>query len=97
MKYILQLIALILVAVLSGCAGITKTIYVPQEVKIAVPVACIKEEDIPVEPQYALDIVTITDNIDAKGTAALKEIEQRKDWQRLAKAALKSCASASFK
>lgn len=97
MKTILQLIALICLINLSGCAGITKTIFTPQIVKVAVPIQCIREEDIPVEPQYALDKVVSNANIDVKGTAALKEIEQRKDWQALAKAALKSCASAPLK
>ncbi len=94
----LQLIALSLIFSLVGCASpLIKSIYTPTVVKTAVPVQCIKEEDIPVEPDYALSKIVKNDNIDTKVTAALVEIEQRKDWQRLAKAVLKSCASATIK
>ena len=91
----LQLIALLAI-LLSACGIMPKreapTVYVPQVVNVAIPVACIKESDIPVEPEYELDKISLDANIDEKGTAAFKEVEQRKNWQAEAKAILKSCA-----
>jgi len=87
MKHLIALVAVVLV----GCMPPPKTIVVPQEVKVAVPVSCIKAEDIPEEPEYAMDGLDKADSVDRKGAAAIEEVEQRRTWQRLVKIALKQC------
>lgn len=85
-----------LLSLLGSACALSPTpdvIFTPTKVNIAVPTSCIKPEDIPVEPNYALNSVKLTDTIDEKGTAALREVEQRRGWQELAKVILKSCST----
>lgn len=85
----LQLIAL------AGCALEPKAhspTVVTKEVLVPVRVPCLSAEQMPIEPRYTLDDPAVIDmNLEQRGVAALQEIEQRRDWQREAKALLIGC------
>lgn len=81
-------------ALMAGCATkeppaptvVTRTVEVP------VRLPCLKLEQIPKEPRYALDqpdVLSLT--FEQLATAALIELEQRREWQREATALLMGC------
>lgn len=86
MKIAVQLVALTLLA---GCCPKPTIIKEPFEVKVPVPVPC--KVTLPEKPVWALDTVAPGANVFTKGLAALQEIEQRRQYERELKAAMKEC------
>ncbi len=74
--------------VLTGCCKPT-IIKEPIEVKVPVPVPCV---DKPVDkPKWSLDVATADASIFDKVTLGLKEIEQRRQYERELEAVLAPC------
>lgn len=87
MKFLLMLTAL----ALAGCATDTVLVREPVEVKVVVKVPCL---DKPVEkPEFALDLEDLrSKDLYTKGAAMIKEIEQRRDYEKKMEAAMQTCS-----
>jgi len=88
----------IICTALAGCATTEgpQVVYKAVEAKTIVKVPCLAQEQVPVEPKYELDDPAVAKKtFDEKGAAALREIEQRRKWQRDAKALLEGCVAPS--
>ena len=69
---------IVLLLVVSGC---TRTVYVdrPVEVKVEVYKPCLKQEDIPKQPIYALSLLQPTSTDGEVILALRREVEERKN------------------
>lgn len=84
-------ISILLCLLVAGCATCTpEIIREPVEVRIPVSVRCVKAA-IP-KPNWIMDnAVVARSNVFEKGTAALQELEQRRQYERLLEAAIAAC------
>lgn len=85
----LKLMQLIAIGLLAGCCPKPTIIREPVEVKVPVAVPCGAKQ--PEKPKWAMDTLTASANIFDKGLAAIKEIEQRRQYERELEATLKAC------
>lgn len=85
----MRLAAILLAGLLAGCAG-KEVVQEVVEVKILVPVPCVKSEV--AKPNWLLDNPKIAEaTYFDKGNTALQEIEQRRAYERELEAVIKAC------
>lgn len=76
--------------VLTGCVTTPVVIKEPVEVKVLVKVPCV--ERLPEKPIFALDDPSLKSRgLYEKGVAMLREIEQRRDYEKQLEAELEAC------
>jgi len=87
--YLIIVLAIVILA-MSGCATDTVLMKEPVEVKVPVVAKCkVKYPDIPV---WEVDTLDAKATIFQKGQALLRELEQRRQYERELLAVLKGCA-----
>lgn len=86
---------LLFVPFLTGCPKPIKPdveiriVKEPYEVKVPVPVPC--KATIPVKPVFLVDTVSKSADVLDKGTTVMKELEQRRQYERVLEAAMLAC------
>lgn len=82
------LLCMVLVFV-AGCTTAPRVITKTVEVKVPVPVPC---RIAPIDkPVFALDRLSTADDLYSKGRAALVELDERRAYEVVLEAAVKSC------
>lgn len=92
----MKLIALLFVALLSGCQCKPTIIKEPVEVIKPVPVPC--KVELPKRPVWQMDYPEVRSaGLFVKGNSALLELEQRRQYERELEAVLKTCVEGEVK